>query len=117
MAHMFRRLPKDPLAALVANTKLHGAAAKSGHMLLNNMIAVKALISMAILIGAVTISALYNKTKAGDQVSKNRLKYISQLWFGEQSGMAGTMVILWLPTLLFLTCMQLLDFEAMMKNS
>lgn len=90
-----------------ASPALQAATFHSGGQLLHNVIIIKFVITVIILIGAVTTSTLYNKTRANDTVSKNKLKFASDVWFGEQSGLVGTMMILWLPTLLFFTLVRL----------
>ena len=105
----------NPFKALVNDAKFQSSAVKSGTELLHNFIWIKVVISLVILVGAIVISALYNKTKKGDVVAKNKLKYTSALWFGEQHGMMGTMVILWLPTLLFFIALQFANFDNMVS--
>lgn len=68
---------------------------------MHNVIIMKAIISLIIIVGAIVVVVLYDKTKPGDLVEKNKIKYSSSLWLGDNSGLFGALVILWLPTLLF----------------
>lgn len=102
-------------AKLLQNPDFINRASKSGFHMLHNVMAIKIVISLVILIGAVVISALYSKTKKADLVAKKKLKFTSELWFGEQSGLVGTMIILWFPTLLFFIALRFVDFKALVE--
>ena len=89
------------MESLLAQTGFQTAAIGSASGLLHGVIILKAVISLTIIIGASVVAAKYNKTAAGDTVDKTKIKYTSSLWLGENGGLFGTLVILWLPTLLF----------------
>ena len=98
----------DAIDKLLASTGFHRAAASSATGLLHNVIIVKALLTAVLLIGASIVAAKYNSTRAGDLLAKTKIKYVSSLWFGQNTGLFGTLVILWLPTVVFYSVLLLM---------
>lgn len=73
---------------------------------LHNVIIFKACLTALILISAIAVSASY--CSAHNPTKKKRVTYFSDLWVGEQIGVIGTLVIIWLPTVLFLVLLKML---------
>ena len=80
--------------------------AKSAAMhFLHVVMIVKGVITACILAAAIYVCVMYQRTD--DPIAKQRLLFNAGLWIGQQSGVVGTIVFLWLPTLVFFLGMRL----------
>lgn len=92
------------MQAIINNPQFRSVAAKSAVQFLHKMMILKGLITVVVLVAAISVSARYSMVH--NPAAKKKILYYTDLWVGRQSGIISMLVILWLPTLIFLIGMR-----------
>lgn len=92
-------------ADVVGHPLFQQTAVDGANKVLHRFIIFKTFLTVVLLISAIAVSASY--CKAHDKTRKKRVMFFADMWVGEQVGVMGTLVILWLPTLLFLVALKI----------
>lgn len=92
------------MQAIVNNPLFKSVAAKSALQFLHKIMILKGLITVVVLVAAISVSARYSMVHT--PAAKKKILYYTDLWVGQQSGVISMLVFLWLPTLVFLVAMR-----------